>query len=266
MRICLTSDWHVDRRIGGHDRRDETVEFRGWLVDECGRSDVDVDLVVHPGDWADPGKDELVNQVRIAEDCCVLSHLGRLGLVTIPGNHDVVLGTENLSTLSPLEVHNLSWPKRGRTTVCSRPGPISIEGSPRLLFIAAPYPHDTRDFHDSDGHYHRALRNACEMARDMNGVERVVVVSHLYLRRVLRDELACSDESDEMCRGDDCYLPDYVIDVADIVLQGHYHRKQHLWALSESGATAEVYIPGSPIRHTFGERDDAQKGVWFIDV
>jgi DNA repair exonuclease SbcCD nuclease subunit len=254
MLFGVTADWHDDRKIGGKSRYDEIEAFRHQFQKECLARDVD--LIVHLGDWADPGADELRNLTRISEQCASLREHAREGLVTITGNHDVVLGTEQMSMLSPIERMSKCLSNRP-IQVFEQPGIVHTAGR-GVQVIAAPYPYDTRDFAKPSGSYHDTLKRRLEQASESSST--VVLLSHLMLGEVERGE-----ESGELSRGDECMLPGYAIEAVDIILQGHYHRRQRLWAVSGEHR-AEVFIPGSPIRHTFGEKDDREKGWWFVDV
>lgn len=95
MRILHTSDWHVGRHLGRHDR---TQEFRDVLDEVAGVADArDVDLVLVSGDVFDravPPVDALTVGLE------ALIHLAeRRPVVAVAGNHD---SPELFEALAPL--------------------------------------------------------------------------------------------------------------------------------------------------------------------
>jgi len=95
MKILHTSDWHIGKRLGRHDRSEE---IRGVLDEVCGIADErDVDLVLVSGDVFDrpiPPVEALAvgieTLVRLAE---------RRPVVAVAGNHD---SPELFEALAPL--------------------------------------------------------------------------------------------------------------------------------------------------------------------
>ncbi len=109
MRILHTADWHVGKRLGRFDRRDDHAAVLAELVEIA--DDEAVDLVVVAGDLFDrpnPGIDTLGLVLGALED---LARPTR-PVVAIAGNHD---SPELFELLAPLlraqNIHLLGYPK-----------------------------------------------------------------------------------------------------------------------------------------------------------
>jgi hypothetical protein len=87
---------------------------------------------------------------------------------------------------------------------------------------------------------------------------KLIVVAHLVIPGA-----RISSESIEMARGQDQLFPFERVAALDpaIVFNGHYHAKQ---VVKSHGLS--LVIPGSPVRFTFGEAEEVEKGVVLAEV
>ncbi len=86
MKILHTSDWHVGKRLGRHDRMDEHRAALDEVADVAERHDVD--LVLHSGDLFDRPFPP-VDALQAALEALVrLGDGGRRPVVVVAGNHD----------------------------------------------------------------------------------------------------------------------------------------------------------------------------------
>jgi exonuclease SbcD len=86
MRVLHTSDWHVGRKIGRYDRRDEFREVLAEVADVAAQSEAD--LVLHSGDLFDRPLPPVEAMEVAFEGLVRLTDGGRRPVVVIAGNHD----------------------------------------------------------------------------------------------------------------------------------------------------------------------------------
>lgn len=252
MKILVTSDWHVDAVTAGVERLPELAEYVSAL--EGAVHDQKIDLVLNLGDCWDPGSVQDPRWGRFVYQSFVhLAEAAReqssndVGLIAIPGNHDVVDRSEPTSTLSPLAV---AGPRA--VAVLEEPTLYRLGG---VAFLALPYV--SRAFERTDG-YRRTYDDAIEAALKAARSSPLVVFAHLAF-----EGMVPGSESTDMARGREVPFPVDVVGElgASVVLNGHYHARQTI----RRGAL-DIEIPGAPIRFTFGEAKDGPRGFLVVEV
>lgn len=249
MKLVVISDLHLDARTAGRARLPELLDFleRARAV----ARDEDADLMVCLGDLFDPGRDDLRLASVLVAEASKCSRAVRFGSVWIAGNHDVVHGSEWVTTLSPL-VAATAFEERRRTWVFEKPGVVRFEGeSGHVALLALPWPPAPCE---------ALWRQMVAVELDgLRGAEAdVVVCAHLCVPGAALDS-----ESKELARGRDVVLPvrDLVELDPDVVLNGHYHRPQ---TVDVNGL--EVVIPGSALHLAFDDTQDAGRGVVVVEL
>lgn len=249
MRICLTSDWHIDATTAGRPRLRELHSYIDRVV-----AGGPYDWVFFLGDAADPG-----GRLAARYGYEMIKAAGRLhevaskGSVWIAGNHDVIETDEAFTTLSPLRAHAEVV---SGMHVYERPAFVELSDAFGLMVL----PYVSRAFEMTD-EYHASIGEAYGAAaehRDRGSAAWRGVIGHLSVPGA-----AMGSESEEMARGRDVDFPR--MDIARIeptfVANGHYHFPQVV-----KGGGLEIIIPGSPMRFTFGERESSHKGYAVIEV
>lgn len=246
MRICLTTDWHIDAVTAGRPR---LLEFPAYL--SAIEAEGPFDFVFFLGDACDPGGRlgprycyELLKAARRLHDSAEVAS------VWIAGNHDVIETEEVYTSISPLrELAELA----AGMHVAEVPTFFELAG---LGVLCLPYV--ARAFERTDA-YHAALGEAFGAAIEHRDEKRgpLGVIGHLSVPGA-----KLGSESKELARGRDIDFPAF--DVARLnpifVANGHYHEAQ----VVELGGTS-IIIPGSPHRFTFGERRDRNKGFAILE-
>lgn len=265
MKILHTSDWHIGKRLGRHDRMDE---FRAVLAEVEGIADEhQVDLVIVSGDVWDrpaPPTDALAlglqTLLRLAE---------RRPVIAVAGNHDSPEFFEALAPLlRPLGVHlvgNVYRPDAGGIV-----GPGELGGLP-VVVACLPFLREGRvvDFMKDagewyrgyadriaaiTGHYNRAL---VERA----GADLVpILVAHFLVNGVKVDRHAPRGER-ELHMGDAyAATPQAIPAGPQYVAMGHIHAPQKV-----PGTPVPAEYAGSLLALDFGEAGE-QKRVVLVDA
>lgn len=262
MKLLLTSDWHLDAVTAGVRRLGEFDAYLEAVIETIEEESIDHVFVL--GDYFDPGT------MRAHELTALLLEIaGRLAerpvanVVFIAGNHDVVESSEGWTTLSPL-VTALKWGfcagESARLHVMQLPGAIvlsnSADGDPSLVVLCLPYVSRAMQSKSGTGGYNVAypMSDAAQLSEKLKVP--LVVLGHLTVPGAV-----LGSESKEMARGRDVDLPRLAELNPALVANGHYHRCQ----IVKCGGV-DVVIPGSPMRFTFGERDDQQKGFTVVEI
>ena len=247
MKALLTSDWHLDAVTAGATRLPELESYIEIIADVTEREGID--FVFFLGDACDPGgmlgSLYTTTMIRAARR---LHRAACVGSVWIAGNHDVIESSRGVTTLTPIG-EAMSGGGDGRFALFERPGFVDLPG---LGVLALPYV--ARDLEATA--YSDDLGEAIEAASSFDGP--VCVLGHLTVPGA-----RMSSESHELARGRDVDIP--IADVLTIVdpvfvANGHYHEAQ----IVKYGG-AEIIIPGSPVRLTFGERNDDRKGFTILE-
>jgi DNA repair exonuclease SbcCD nuclease subunit len=226
MKILHTSDWHADWRTAGVERYDEIER----AVDQTVRAAIDekVDRYVFTGDLCDPEDGPAaLRAVSLAIGTAKRLADAKIQSWWVAGNHDVFEDGSGRTTLTPLRALDggILVQVFEEYTFCDMGPDI---GCVALPFISAVNSDDVC----------KVLRVARPRLR-----KKTVVLSHLGVRGIIP-----GDETTEMPRGRDIYLPIEEIDPCWLVLQGHYHQAQtHV----VDGRT--IHVAGSLARLTFGE-------------
>lgn len=166
-----------------------------------------------------------------AYDQFVAMKKDNLDVVVVPGNHDRV--TRGGST------HSL-WAMRHMMRVASDPKVLSVAGG---KVYCLPYTHDPEEAKEG-------LRKLAEHAKKTQGYK--VLVVHAGIAGAVTGAI------DYALPGEEISVRDLMPDRYDLVLLGHYHKRQAL-------ASNVMYI-GSPLQHDFGDRNDAEKGFIEVDL
>lgn len=244
MRICLTSDWHIDAVTAGRRRIDELPAYLDAIA-----AAAPFDVILHLGDTFDPGHRmgprfawEALHAAKRLRGMC--DHL-----VWIAGNHDVIETREVFTSISPLRALD-------DVKIAEVPTYHLLGGGDSAFGVLA-LPYTSRAYASTDA-YHDDLGTAFGIAQNFRGKIPQCVIGHLSVPGAIM-----GSESREMARGRDIDFP--AADVARLkpafVANGHYHQAQIVKAKG-----VDIIIPGSPHRFTFGERDDDTKGFTVIEL
>jgi exonuclease SbcD len=250
MKILITSDWHVDTTTAGVERLPEIKEYVEELI-EVVRAER-VDLVLNLGDSWDPGSMADARWARFVYDAFVrIAKAAPLGLVAIPGNHDVIDTSTPTSTLSPFVAAEGSE----MVKIVERPK-FFIRGG--VGFLALPYV--SRTFERTDD-FRDEFEEAFKLARRDRrapGAPALVVFGHLSF-----EGMHPGSESTDMAHGREILFPVEAVKALEptLVANGHYHARQTI-----RRGDLDIEIPGAPIRFTFGEVEDGPRGFLIAEV
>ena len=233
MKMLVTSDWHMDAKTMGVERFTEIQIAVRHTVDVA--IERDIDLYVFLGDLMDPDCGSISYRI-IRYVLSVIKRLSDVGIASlwVAGNHDVMHDGHGTTTLSPIggvesSLSSHLYPTDVR--YASHPCEVIVHtrNGEQTRCVALPYPTDKSKLN--------VYKDICEGA---------VVFSHLNLEGMIPGE-----ESHEMARGQDHYLPLRDMPTPRAIFNGHYHKAQS-YALH---GCPVVQIPGSLAKLTFGEQD-----------
>lgn len=230
MKLFVFSDVHLDWVTHGVLRfTDVAAAIRQVIKDAQVAADKKDVAVAFLGDHCNPDDvASVLRAVAFIQDMAIELNAASIPSVWIAGNHDVLEDGSGITTLAPLM--SLTWDSKMRfINVAEQPSVVYLHHVPFLAlpFTAASHPYDPAE--------------AIRQARASYGVRHFL--SHLAFPGVQPGE-----ETTEMPRGREVLFPVDLLREGDLVLQGHYHRRQ---SLEVNGAT--VHIPGAIQRLTFGE-------------
>lgn len=252
MKLLLTSDWHIDATTAGIRRLPEVRRYVDHLVDAC--RDQEVDVVANLGDYFDPGRvDGPRYHTFLVESAMRLHEAAAVGSIWLTGNHDVVETSNLVTTLSPLRAMQAACRDMESFIVAELPLAVDLKDVHFLLlpYVAGSY----RDGYTPElsDRYARELARARSASREVP----VVVLTHMTVPGA-----ALGTESREFSRGRDHDLPmEALAELSpNLVAAGHYHRSQIV------DGPVQVHVVGSPLRLTFGERYDSDKGYAIVEV
>jgi DNA repair exonuclease SbcCD nuclease subunit len=261
VKALIFSDIHLDAHTAGKARRAEVIGFldAAWLIAEREQ----VDLVIFAGDAHDPGS--LLDPMYSSD---LIRHFSKFPqasfaptFVAVAGNHDVVDTSElflqsPVTTLTPFRIAAQHMRSADRVHVFERPRAIGILDDWAVLGL----PYVARAHAASNAAWETS---AIEQARKyVDAGKRLIVVGHKVIPGA-----RMSSESVEMAKGQDQIFPFEQVDSLKpaLVINGHYHSRQHLNIYPSATPTA-IYIPGSPVRFTFGEAEEVNKGVMLVNL
>jgi len=265
MRILHTSDWHIGKRLGRHDRMDE---FRDVLAEvEAIADERDADLVVVSGDVWDrpiPPMDALALGLQT-----LLRLADRRPVIAVAGNHDAPDLFEALAPLlRPRGVHlvgDIKRPDAGGVI-----GPDDLGGLP-VAAACLPFLREGRvvDFMLEAGQWYRAYaeRVAALTARynealvERAGADLVpILVAHFLVSGARVDRSAPRGER-ELHMGDAyAATPQAIPAGPQYVAMGHIHAPQRV-----PGAAVPALYAGSLLALDFGEAGE-DKRVVIVDA
>lgn len=251
LRVLASSDWHIDASTAGLERLGEVRAHADHL--EAVVREQRVDLFLHLGDVFDPGHlRESHYHAELLRMAAGLNGAATHGSVWLAGNHDVLDEGSPLTTLSPLAAVSRHWVNHTHNRLdvaelpaCYTRGPVAILCMPYVSRAAMGTPA-----------FRRAWADAFEVASAYAG-GRLVVLSHLSLPNMH------PGSEQEMPRGREVDFPvEQVLELKPaVVLQGHYHARQVVRVRG-----LEVQVVGAPVRFTFGERADGERGYLLVEV
>ncbi len=263
MKILHTSDWHVGKRLGRHDRMEE---HRAVLDEVVGiAADREVDLVVHSGDLFDRPIPP-VDSLQVALDALVrLGDGGRRPVIVVAGNHD---SGELFEALAPF-LERFGIHIVGRIKPPSAGGVISVETSGGVAHVAA-FPFlraaQTVDFMARAdrwyGAYADRVRRICEAYSDavLEAVSERPGVG-LLVAHVMVDGVAVARDAPrgerELHIGQAYAATGQALPTAlDYVALGHIHAPQPV-----PGVAVPAEYAGSLLQLDFGEAGEAKRVV-----
>jgi len=265
MKILHTSDWHIGKRLGRHDRMDEFVEVLAEV--ERIADEREVDLVIVSGDVWDrpaPATDALALGLRT-----LMRLATHRPVVAVAGNHDSPDFFEALAPLlRPLGVHligNVKRPDEGGLL-----GPDDLGGLP-VVVAGFPFLREGKvvDFMKDAGEWYRgyADRVAAITGRYNDAlVERAgadlvpILVAHFLVNGVTMRRDAPRGER-ELHMGDAYTATPQAIPAGpQYVAMGHIHAPQRV-----PGAPVPAEYAGSLLALDFGEAGE-QKRVVVVDA
>ncbi len=256
VKILHTSDWHVGRRIGGHDRSAEHEAVLDEIA-EISESN-DVDLVLVAGDLFDSASPNPRSEAIVWRSLLRLSQGAQV--LVVAGNHDNAARLEAVSPLLDMSrvkvVASPTAPARGGVVVLPE-----LETKVALLpFVSQRGIVRAEHLMEADSDEHAGLYGERvgvlieRLTADMGSDTVNVLTSHL----TVYGGLAGGGERQAHIFGyaiPSSAFPGHLSYVA----LGHLHRQQKM----PHGAA--VWYSGSPLQLDFGEVDD-QKGVLLIEA
>lgn len=266
MRILHTSDWHVGKRLGRHDRTEEHRQAIEAV--QAVATDRDVDLVVHSGDLFDRPMPP-VDALRMAlHGLVALADGGRRPVVVTAGNHDSPDLFEALAPfLAEFGVHLV-----GRIKRPDEGGVLSLDtpsGSAHVAcfpFLRAAQAVDFMERADRwYGGYADKVRGLCEAyagaVGERRGSEGIgILVAHFMVGGIRVGTGAPRGER-ELHMGEAYAATSQAIPTTlDYVAMGHIHAPQPV-----PGSPVPAEYAGSLLQLDFGEAGE-QKRVVVIEA
>jgi DNA repair exonuclease SbcCD nuclease subunit len=244
MKILVCSDWHSDASTAGLPRFDDVKAAIDKIVEAA--VDNKVKLFLFLGDLCDP--DSVRSHRAIAHSIDVAAELWMEHDIPsrwLTGNHDVLEDGSGDHTLMAMK----STAKTVNAVDGSFNERIAVYDAPRWEdfrdFALVALPFTARKYAYSPVEYIKSVATTHDS---------VVIVGHLNI-----EGIGPGSEVTDMPRGRDVFFP-----VAacmekwnhPILLNGHIHKAQKF---------GDIWIPGSPVRLTFGEESNSP-GYLIVEV
>jgi exonuclease SbcD len=262
MKILHTSDWHIGKKLGRHDRMDEYAA----VIDEvmAVAEAEEVDLVVHSGDLFDravPPLDAL--QLGLAS-LVALAAGGSRPVVVVAGNHDSADLFETLRPLmEPFGVHlrgEVQRPDEGGVVELALP-------SGRALVACLPFLREGRvvDFMADTGRWYGQYAERIRLLTDVyaahlleNGDDAVTVLAAHFLVTGVRVGGEGAARGERELHMGEAYTADAAAVPASLsyVAMGHIHAPQPI-----PGASVPGEYAGSLVQLDFGEAGETKRVV-----
>lgn len=243
MKLVVVSDLHGDWVTLGVRRHDE-VQKAFWQAVECALDERAVFLCL--GDIADP--DTGGDTFRTIEMCIRgAMQLQRNGLrsIWIAGNHDVWEDGTGATSLSPIA--GLDEAEFGLITVAEEPK-VAWLHEPSVAVLCLPFVPVSHAVDMAEAA--RTLWPRTLLGSAAPDAPKVIVASHLMVPGVVPGE-----ETKDMSRGRDVLYPFQETRLAELRLNGHYHKRQ---SFDPGDGGPPIVIPGSLARlHFPGDHDPA---------
>jgi exonuclease SbcD len=266
MRILHTSDWHVGKRLGRHDRMDE---HRAAIAEVAGIAESEsADLVLHSGDLFDRSLPPVEALQAGLEGLVSLSGAGRRPVVVVAGNHDSPDLFEALAPfLEGFGVHLVGRIKRpdqgGVLDLETGAGPAHVAAFP---FLKAAQVVDFMERADRwYGGYADRVRRLCEayaaaVAERRGDAGVGLLVAHFMVGGVRIGTGAPRGER-ELHMGEAYTATSQAVPTSlDYVALGHIHAPQAV-----PGAAVPAQYAGSLLQLDFGEAGE-EKRVVIVDA
>lgn len=244
MKLVVTSDWHIDARTCGVERRAE-IEKAVMDGPVATALKLEADYFCFLGDLCDPGGRAAVHDV--AFPLAVVSALADNDVrsIWLAGNHDCVLDDRGYTTL------DASWNNRRlnldhgiMSTVASRVGCLACDD---VSFLLLPWmPPVLRDDEEE--------KRIIEQTFTEN--KPVIALGHRTLPWLIP-----GSEKEELARAADQPWPDGVALGAVFSANGHHHDA----ATTQAPDGGTIHVPGSLVRLTFGDAKK-ERGFMVVDV
>lgn len=254
MRFLHTSDWHLGRRLHGHDLLAHQEQFLDWLLALARREQVDAVLVSGDVyDRAQPGPDA----VRLMDR--TLAGFVRAGvpLVLSSGNHDSAVRLQYAGEVLAAsgihlrtEVDQVDQP----VLFSDADGPVGVYGIPFVLPDAVVEQLGVERSHTA---VLGALADRVRRDAAARGLTRVIVMAHAFVTGG-----AASDSEREIRVGGVGDVPAGVFDGVGYVALGHLHGPQEIRL---AGSSTRLEYSGSPLAFSFSERDHT-KSVTVVEL
>jgi DNA repair exonuclease SbcCD nuclease subunit len=236
MKLAVSSDWHGDWRTLGVGRFKELEDAVLTFVDVC--ISQRVEMAAFTGDLCDPDSGTSVFRcVELLQRAVLLLNRQHIRVHAVAGNHDIIEDGSGETSLTPLRA--IETMSNGHFTLHERPRHVKeIIGGRVYNVLSLPYVSATAEQYSPSDEVRAVFRTPLEGP--------LIVFGHLMIPGVQQGE-----ETKEMPRGRDIEFPlDAFIGHPDVVLiNGHYHEQQ---VFIRNHPLAPIYIPGAPMRLTFG--------------
>lgn len=228
MKILCISDLHLDWITQGVSRYEEIAGHLQSVLKTVEQEGVD--LVIFAGDMCDPDTGTVVFRA-LKTMGMLLTGLKERGVrwYCVAGNHDVIEDGTGTTTLSPLMALG-----GDTSSVFNEPGVVqTVHNGKSYLFVMLPFTATSHPYNPAD-----------YMPKQKARFDKVIVVSHLTVPGIVPGE-----EVTDMPRGREVLFPVANCGAVDLVIQGHYHRRQ-LFMLP---GDVPMQVVGSMVNLTFGE-------------
>lgn len=255
MKLLITGDWHLDAVTAGVARLTDVETTFNEVVRRV-RSE-SIDVVVFLGDLTNPDKGTRTLRA-VTAGVRILKYLIResgCAVVAIAGNHDVVLDSTGLTSLTVIReafgTNRIGEPGGQMVEYFDvTPGMVAVVENPAVLKL-----------HSENSHAWLVglpfVSPACQydpekfirLVGDCRPVGNLVVAGHLQLEGAI-----LGSESTDMPRGRDVAFPINAAKALDPILMcnGHYHKRQ---------TVRGVECPGSLARLAFGEEKNEPQWI-----
>lgn len=254
MRVIHTSDWHLGRRLHGHDLLAHQADFLVWLLDLALREGADAVLVAGDVyDRAQPGADAVRLMDRTVADFAGAG----VPLVVSSGNHDSAVRLQyggEVFARAGIHLRTSVAQAADPVVLSDGDGPVGVYGIPFVVPDAVVGELGVERSHSA---VLRALSDRIRADAAARGLARTVVMAHAFVTGCV-----ASESEREIRVGGVGDAPADVFDGVGYVALGHLHGPQDVVL---GGSATTLGYSGSPLAFSFSERDQV-KSVTVVDV